>query len=229
MRCVMLAKSEMARGVRAPAAPRANTSEDIAEYLRGCWRDFDRDGELDEGERLGLTEGNWCAAFVSWCLEKCLLEGEQRPHEYRAGVVELVADAKLKGLWHPLEEVTSETWSPHVGDLVIWDRSVKGKPETAWWRHVNRIVAYSGLKDGVPRFVTIGGNESRTIREVDQPPKALTPEKLLGFISYGAVPSAAAVSESVAAYREKTNEERAKDLRLIAAFVEAHRRTLPRG
>ena len=79
-----------------------NTSDEVANYLRPCLRDVDGDGELD---LLGLTVGNWCAAFVSACAKECLLPGERMPHEYRAGVVELVADAKKRGRWHSVSEV----------------------------------------------------------------------------------------------------------------------------
>lgn len=219
-RCVLLAKAELQSGVRAPAAPRPNTSPRIAEYFRGCWRDRDGDGRVGAQEYLGLTAGNWCAAFASWCLDQCLLDGEARPHHYRAGVVEIVADARTRGLYRSADEVRRGAWEPHVGDLVIWDRSEPGKPETSWWRHVNRVVAYGGMRDGQPRIVTIGGNESRTIREVDQPPKALAGGKLLGFVSY---------YNGNAPMPRLRLEHDPDDLKLVSAFVEAHRRTLPKG
>jgi hypothetical protein len=187
MRCVLLAKDEMTKGVASlQPSPGPNTSPRIAEYFAGCVRDLNGDGRIGPTEFLRIKEGNWCAAFVSWCLEQCILEGEVRPHYYRAGVVELVSDAKAKGLWHSYSEVLQHKWEPRTGDLAIWDRSTPGKPETAWFRHVNRVVGWGGLDENAltPRLTTIGGNESRMIRLVDQPPKKLVATKLLGFITY---------------------------------------------
>lgn len=209
-RCNVIAEHEMARGVKAAPYGQSNTSEDVRVYLAGCVRNLDEDPEL---EPLGLTAGNWCAAFASWCLEQCILPGETRPHHWRAGVVEIVADAQARGLWHTAQEARSGLWAPSVGDLCIWDRSEPGRPETAWWRHVNRLVEYDPREE---TLVTIGGNEGRTIRKTDEAPKGLDHSKLLGFVSYHQ-PRRDLVL---------TSEEREDQLRLVAMFVEQHRREI---
>src|SRR5690606_20797025 len=100
LRCLALARQEMARGVHAAPYGQPNTSVDVRMYLAPCVRDLNRDGAVEETERLGLRVGNWCAAFASWCMRESLLPGEVAPHLYRAGVVEIVDDAQARGLWH---------------------------------------------------------------------------------------------------------------------------------
>lgn len=216
LRCILVAKAEMQRGVRAAAAPSPNTSPDVVRYFEHCVRDLNHDGKVGDQEYLRLREGNWCAAFASWCLDQCILPGEVRPHLYRAGVVEIVADAQARGLWHDVKETIRGEWEPHPGDLCIWDRSNPADPSTAWHRHVNRLVGLTRAPNEL-RLTTIGGNESRTIRLTDQPPKALTSGKLLGFVSYYQRPVA----------QELTPEQRERNIALIAGFIEQHRRSLP--
>jgi len=182
----------------------------VAEYLAPCVRDLDGDGDEDQ---MPLTVGNWCAAIQCFALRECLLPSETAPHKYRAGVVELISDAKLNGLWHPVKEVRSGEWTPSHGDLVIWDRSDPLKPETSWWRHVNRLTHFNPISQ---RLTTIGGNESRKIMLTDKAPKGLDHSGLIGFISYRP-------TDNVRPY---TDDDRANDLALIAAFVETHRRAV---
>lgn len=209
-RCVLFAKHEMERGVRANPYPGPNTSKDVKVYLAPCLRNLDADPEL---ENLGLVSGNWCAAFACYCAEECVLPGEVIPHHYRAGVVELVADARELGLYHPVQEVREGIWTPSVGDLVIWDRSEHGRPETDWWRHVNRVVRYQPIGE---KLTTIGGNEGRRIQLTNRAPKRLSNRKLQGFISY----------HQKASTRPLTESERVEGLRLVAMFAEAHRQEI---
>ena len=176
-RCILLAESELAAGVKANPYGQPNTGPRVREYLEPCVRDIDHDGRLDN---LGLTVGNWCCAFQSWLLEQCLLDGDESPHLYRAGVVEAVSDAQRLGRWHPVAQVRSGQWRPQRGDLAVWDRSKPGVAKTTWWRHVNRLVDWADPHT----FVTIGGNEGRTIRLTTQAPKQLSSQRLLGFIDY---------------------------------------------
>lgn len=175
MRCVDVMREAKAQGAGSAPYGQPNTSEFVRMVLAPCVRDIDGDGDL---ERLGLTVGNWCAAAACWALEQAIQEGEERPHLYRAGVVEMVADAEKLGRWFPLETV-EYGYRPQAGDLAVWDRSDPSKPSTAWWRHVNRIT-----KCDESGFKTIGGNERRGIRVAHHSVVPAPPAKLLGFISY---------------------------------------------
>lgn len=180
-RCLLLLGAERQAGVGAQLTG-DNTSPRVREYLAGCVRDFD--GKKETPPTLFkpiLRAGNWCAAIQGWALEHCLIEGEERPHLWRAGVVELELDARNNGRWHSVEEVRTGKWTPSSGDLAVWDRSTPGKPETSWFRHVNRVVH---MLPDMSSFVTIGGNEERRIQLTDRAPKKLNNTKLLGFISY---------------------------------------------
>lgn len=179
-RCIDVAYKEMSRGVKSDNAyPGKNTSSAIREYLGPCVRDVDRDGDL---ELLGLKSGNWCAAGACWCLSEANYAtpvGDpdyEIPHEYRAGVVEMVYDAKQNGVWVPKSEWDRDT--VQRGDLAIWDRSKPGGPQ--WFRHVNRVLTWSGAV-----LKTIGGNENGrqwNVRETN------SFDKLLGFIQYPRLP-----------------------------------------
>jgi hypothetical protein len=176
----------MKAGVKANPIGQPNTGPRVREYLAGCLRDLNGDGRTDPGEHLRLTEGNWCAAFQGWLLEKCLLPGEIRPHLYRAGVVEIEADSKKLGLFHSRAEFLRGDWSPAVGDLVLWDRSDPKDPSTAWHRHVNRFVRWTD--PDWDKFFTIGGNESRTIVEGLYQGGSIHNPRLIGFVSYSQKP-----------------------------------------
>jgi hypothetical protein len=124
-----------------------------------------------------------CAALVCWCTKQATRTTDDPPHGYRAGVVELVADvkdtdAKWSGRWHNVKEVREGKWTPKPGDLAIYDRSNPTKPETSWWRHVNRVVSYSIAEQS---FTTVGGNEQQKITLAVQ---SIHQTRLLGFIAY---------------------------------------------
>ncbi len=176
-RCLATARQELAAGAYAAPYGQTNTSKWVEKYLAGCVRN---------DKLLGLKAGNWCAAFASWCLERSIRPGEERPHAYRAGVVEIVADAKKLGRWFPWQTL-QEGFVPTPGDLAIWDRSDLNKPNTSWWRHVNRVIEYDPnlpmtVEDD--RFQAIGGNEGRRVRVSNRRPKRLGKGRLLGFVSY---------------------------------------------
>jgi hypothetical protein len=153
----------------------SNSGPRVREYLGGCVR-----GD-DSPVPLHLVASNWCMAFQSWCCYQALRPGEHAPHGWRAGVVEAVADAqdhstRWTGRFKPVGLVRAGEFTPDVGDLAIYDRSTPGRPETSWWRHVNRVAEMHG-----DWFEAVGGNESDEVRmsrqKVDNP-------QLLGFIAY---------------------------------------------
>lgn len=174
-RSLDVAWTELRSGVREDPVG-SNTGPRVKEYLVPCLRG-------DRNVKLNLVASNWCSAFACWCQMKALEEGEQPAHGYRAGVVELVADAiddkaLWTGAWIPIAKVIDEEETPKIGDLAIYDRSVLGRPETSWWRHVNRVCRYD-KETGL--FAAIGGNERQKVSLSEQ---TITNSRLLGFLSY---------------------------------------------
>lgn len=167
---------ELGSGVK-EEPPGSNSGPRIREYLAPCVRG-------DRNAKLHLTASNWCQAFASWCCYQALLPTDKGPpHGYRAGVVEAIADvrdpnAKWTGRWVSVAEMRATGWCPFPGDLAIYDRSIKGKPETSWYRHVNRVVSFDE-KEGT--FRTVGGNEGQKVSLAEQ---HITKSSLLGFIAY---------------------------------------------
>ena len=180
--------------------PGSNDSPLIRQWLAPCAR-----GYGDKRVVLGLSKMNWCAALQCAAMRACLLPGEAPPHDYRAGVVELVADtspgkdgeAPFSGRYVPVAKTRSGEFTPCVGDLAIWDRSDPSKSATSWWRHVNRVVKYN-QSDGT--FQTVGGNEADKVAVAEHPVSA---RKLLGWIHY---PAPESLGVTVATFTESEKE-----------------------
>ncbi len=149
-RCVAFAENEMANGV-AEDAPNSFTSPRLREYFRICTR-LVNGRETPIG--LSFTAGNWCAAGVSFCLHKTLLPGENPPHGYRLGVVEVIADMQRHGTYRFVNQVRQGAYRIKVGDPVFFDRSNPNNPASAWWRHIGRVYSVGPNGD----FVCISGN-----------------------------------------------------------------------
>lgn len=135
-------------------------------------------GTADES----LARLNFCAAAQSAALLAVANQDDELPHLARAGVVELVSDALERSRWHEVSEVRAGVWAPQVGDLAIYDRSVPGRSETSWWRHVDRVL--DSLSSTGCR--TIGANEGQDMWRVES--LEWSNPKLLGFISYSEDP-----------------------------------------
>jgi hypothetical protein len=161
--------------------PGSNDSPFIRQCLAPCAR-----GYGDKRIVLGISKMNWCAAFQCAAMQACLRPGDLKPHDYRAGVVELVEDTypgndglmPFAGRYIPVEQARSGKFAPSIGDLAIYDRSTPGKPETSWFRHVNRVISYHDA-EGI--FQTVGGNEGQQVSVGEQ---HIGHAKLLGFIHY---------------------------------------------
>jgi hypothetical protein len=130
-RCVAFAEIELNNGVKEDHL-NSYTSLRIREYFKVCTRLINGKETL-----VNLTAGNWCAASASFCMISSLLPGETAPHGCRLGVIEIVSDLQKNGLWRPIDKL--KPYQIKVGDIVVFDRSQQGKPETAWWRHVGRV------------------------------------------------------------------------------------------
>jgi hypothetical protein len=127
----------------------------------------------------GLTTQNHCASAQSRALLECLLPNDTRPHEPRAGALELQQDAMKRGNWHSAAEVRARKWFPRPGDLAIYDRSDPKKPETSWFRHVDRVIQIS---DDGSQYENIGANE--IARAWRREWSRFANPKLLGFVAY---------------------------------------------
>ena len=154
-------------------------------FIRSCLAPCAR-GYGDKRVVLGLSKMNWCSALQCAAMQACLLAGEEMPHDYRAGVVELVEDTypgrdgkmPFAGRYIPIKETREGRFDPAIGDLAIYDRSNPIKPETSWYRHVNRVVSFHE-SEGI--FRTVGGNEGQKVSEDEH---HISHVKLLGWIHY---------------------------------------------
>jgi peptidoglycan hydrolase-like protein with peptidoglycan-binding domain len=124
------------------------------------------------GTPLGLSVGEWCAAFFCASADAVSGPGEAIPHGYRAAGVELVADAKENGSWRDVGLVRAGAYTPAEGDGCILQRGGQ-----SWETHTCRVFA---LSPG--GFWTVGGNESNTVRITFHHDSDPT---ILGFIAYG--------------------------------------------
>jgi len=177
-RCVAWCRAQM-------ASQNPPSAETRADWFRLCVR---RGGPLVPFSTPAAALAGWnhCAAAQSAALAAVVglgdLVPDQRdtlPHEARAGARELMADSLDRGLWHDAAEVVAGDWLPSIGDLAIYDRSVPGRPETAWWGHVDRVCAIVGAD----AYENIGCNEGRDRWRVEV--SRFDSPRLLGFASMG--------------------------------------------
>lgn len=171
-RCVAFAENEMANGV-AEDKPNSFTSPRLRQYFSICTR-------LIKGKEVSLASfkaGNWCSAGASYCLHESLLPGENLPHGYRLGVVEVVADLTARGLYHKVDEVRSGAYQIKKGDIIIFDRSNPSNPASAWWRHIGRVHSVIDTNN----FTCISGNNGGCWRVTNH---KLSQTTLLGFGQY---------------------------------------------
>lgn len=146
----------------------------IAEWLAPCVR-----GSRGDAIRLGLTSGNHCAAAQCAAMKAAQSSWNWEPHDYRASAKELMQDAMDRGSWRPASRWHSGEWEPRRGDLAIYDRSIPSRPETAWWGHVDRVIAVRGPGE----VETLGANEGPRGEWRREVLKSLHP-RLLGFVEY---------------------------------------------
>lgn len=144
--------------------PHSNSGPRIKEYLSKCERN---------GKKLGLTSGNWCASFSSWCAFNACGDDEAPPHLYRASVAELWKDAVKNGVAYP------PTFKPKVGDLAIFIRNGHN-PTKGEEGHVARL---SIEPDENGHYETLDGNHNDSVCKVSH---QIGPD-LVGWISYSEI------------------------------------------
>lgn len=130
-RCLKFMEKEMEDVVTCnpnlPAVPR------VKEYFSILTRKIN-----NKEVKLGLIQGNWCAAAVSFSLYNSL-ENDNPMHGYRAGCIEIQKDMEEKSNFFKPDFIQKKFAPLMLGDIVITDRSNPSKPETAWWRHILRV------------------------------------------------------------------------------------------
>lgn len=155
-----VALQELAAGAREEPSW-SNTGPRIRQYLAGCVRDVDKDGDLD---KLGLPAGEWCAAFVGWCDHEA-----GAPRTWRAAVWEICADARAAGMLRGLD------YQPRPGDLAIFGRSGQN-PLRGGLGHVARVERFDGAT-----YTTVDGNHGNRVARVE---RSLPDPALVGWIEY---------------------------------------------
>jgi len=167
VRCLEFMQEEMKKDVtsnpKLPATPR------VKEYFSICTR-------LVNGKevKLNLTQGNWCAAAVSFSMYKSLAPGEKPLHGYRVGCIEIQKDLIDSGLWHSVKDIKS-TSELMLGDILITDRSNPNIPNSSWWRHILRVSKINDDKT----FECISGNSTGGKYRISK--HKLTDKNIIGF------------------------------------------------
>jgi len=160
--------------------PKSNDGPLIRKWLYPCVRD-----QYGKKIPLKLSKVNWCCAFVCAAMQACILPDEKLPHDYRAGVVELVEDTSLgldnkipySGRYVKISSIRDLKYVPVIGDLVIWNRANPSIPSTSWYRHINRIIEFNS--NG--KFSTVGGNENDMVRVANHD---INEKNILGIVKY---------------------------------------------
>jgi hypothetical protein len=137
---------------RGEEPPGSNAGPFIRECFAGAVRG-DRNGDGIE-DPIGITSGEWCAAFVGLCDSRA---GVQRA--WRASVRELCSDASKAGM---LREVGA--YKPRPGDLAIFARNGQD-PRRGGLGHVGRVESFDAKRGS---FVTIDGNHGSTVARVER-------------------------------------------------------------
>jgi lysozyme family protein len=170
LRAMQGAEQELSDGIHEEPMG-SNTGPRIRAYFADCVRDFPLPDGTIEQRRLGLTAGNWCAAFASYCGARMALPGEELPHHYRASVAELWKDAVVSGAARP------PSYRPERGDLAIYARN-GSNPTWGGLGHVGRVSAEPDVQ-GV--YETIEGNHNDRVERVRH-----VLGDTVGWIAYGA-------------------------------------------
>jgi len=167
IRCLRFMENEMKAGVKSnpnlPASPR------VKEYFSICTRKIN-----GKEVKLNLTQGNWCAAAVSFSLYSSLKDEEPK-HGYRVGCIEIQNDLIQSKNWVDVKSVINGTNHLMLGDIMITDRSKKNDPKTAWWRHILRVSKINN--DGT--FECISGNSTNGEYRISK--HKLTDPNIIGF------------------------------------------------
>lgn len=126
---------------------------------------------------FGIPPGsNWCAAALwSWASRGAQRIGVALPIPRSPGAKQTMARLDAAGLWIPTARLTPGDIIP--GAVVVWDRSVLGKPETDWYGHIGTVRERAGAGG---TFATIEGNSGALGDRVAAMVRRLDDPRLLG-------------------------------------------------
>lgn len=128
----------------------------------------DNDGaDVRRFAKMDRSPGNWCAAFVSYCLEEGATHGLGRP-------LPLERSHGARQLWKRCGKAGAFVAHPLPGDVVCWWRVSL----TDWRGHVGLV---SRVEDGGHAFWSIEGNKGRFPSRVREFGHELGEHQLLGF------------------------------------------------
>jgi hypothetical protein len=140
-------------------------------------------------EPLKLAPGsNYCAAAVaSWIRRAEKLYGVKVPITGGPGAKATLAELIRSGLWTPVAKMNHDDVRP--GCLLVWDRSVPGKPDTNWQGHIGICVDRNG---GSAYTIEANADRGRETNAVAMVERQLNDPRLLGVGSLrGPTPPAA--------------------------------------
>lgn len=143
------------------------------------------------GAWWGIPYGDWCAMYVSFCLEYAGIDEDLMPRDANCqNWIEALAQEEY-GLWRPAGAVslgavslgdadaTAQAYEPKTGDLVFFDWGGDGVSD-----HIGIVVEYTPATAGASaRIKTIEGNSSNEVRYVEY----ILPDS--SIMGYGELPA----------------------------------------
>lgn len=132
---------------------------------------LDEDGESTRGytrygQWYGNAYGDWCAMFVSWCLNYSEIPKQAVP--YASGCYAWTVELEELGLYERTEE-----YLPSAGDIIFFDNKGTGKSN-----HVGIVTKIEKEADKTVKIHTIEGNSSEKVCERTY---QLPDEKIVGY------------------------------------------------
>lgn len=129
------------------------------------------------GEWYGIPYGDWCAMFVSFCLDTADVQEYPLSAGCQSWIDKLAA--KDVDMWHPASDpVTGERYMPKPGDLVFYDFDLDGLSD-----HVGLVYELIGTSGESPALLrTIEGNYGDMVCLVTHA------QEYVGIMGYGELP-----------------------------------------
>ena len=110
-----------------------------------------RKGYTRYGDWYGIPYGDWCAMFVSFCLEYASVPEWAMPHD--SGTTTWISQLLGRNMY-----VSASYYTPKAGDLIFFDFDLNGYSD-----HVGLVSGVSGGDDGIYKIEAIEGNHTDTV------------------------------------------------------------------